>query len=382
MSRKICVVTGARSEYGILIPVLRAIQAHPGLTLQLVVTGMHLSDAHGRTIDLIAADGFDIAATVPMLSDVPAENARGLQLARGIDGMCRAFATLSAEVILLLGDRIEPFAAAAAAMADNRFIAHVHGGDRSAGGQDEAMRHAVTKLAHLHFAASPASRERLLRLGEEADRVFLVGAPGLDAILIADYTAESELRRRYSFLGQGPFLLVVQHPVSTRPETASTEMTATLSALSELNMATLLVLPNNDPGSLTAMAAIEQFGVRDWLHVVPNLPRADFLGALRSAAALVGNSSSGMIEAPAFGTPVVNIGARQEGREHGAGVVHVPTENAAITGAIRNILTRPTDSSRELQPTPYGDGTASRKIADILASVSLSDDRLQKRITY
>ena len=247
--RTIAVITGTRAEYGILKPVLKKIEASPALTLRLIVTGMHLCPDYGYTVDQIVADGFPIAARVEMILSSDTTAAMGKSLGIGITGLCHEIEHLKPDVVLVLGDRIEAFAGATAGLFCGTAIAHLHGGDITQGGLDEYMRHAITKLSHIHFPATPKSQERILHLGENPDFVYTVGTPGLDAILAFPDLSNAEISARLGIRLPDRFVLLCQHPISTLPETAARELRETLLALQEARLPIILLYPNADAGS-------------------------------------------------------------------------------------------------------------------------------------
>jgi len=309
--KHICVVTGTRAEYGLLLPVMKAIRASKALTLSTLATGMHLSEEHGRTVDLIESDGFVVDDRVDMLlrSDGPAAMAKSIGI--GLTGMAQALERIGPDVVLLLGDRAETLAAAVAAAYMNIVVAHIHGGDRARAGLDDSARHAVTKFAHIHFAATEASATRIRKMGERPEHVFVVGAPGLDTILSARPMSRSALCRRLGIDGDGELLVLIQHPVTTQSGSAAAQMGETLSAVKELGKTTVVIYPNSDAGGMEMIAAIEDCEGLPFLHPFRNLERPLFINLLRRADVLVGNSSCGVIESASFGLPVVNIGMRQ-----------------------------------------------------------------------
>lgn len=375
--RKICVVTGTRSEFGLLSPVMDAIRAHPSLRLQVVAAGMHLLRRFGSTIREVQ-QRYRVAARVrlPRQDDSGASMAHGL--ACGIRGMTEALQRLKPDCVLVLGDRTEPFAAAIAALHLNIPLAHIHGGDRSRGGVDESVRHALTKLAQLHFAATKASARRIRRMGERARNLFVTGAPGLDRLFDADRADRAEVWRRLRLGRQAPPpLLVIQHPVTTRPREAGKQMKATLAGVRDCGRPVVLFYPNSDAGAGAVIRELERCRGREGYRIVRNLQRRVFVGLLWQAGVLVGNSSAGLIEAPALGLPVVNVGLRQDGRERGAGVTNVPHDGRRIGAAVRRQLARPFRRGR--RKTPYGDGRAGLRIARILAAHPLDSALLQKQ---
>lgn len=380
--RRVCVITGTRAEYGILRTVMRKIESSPSLSLQMLVTGMHLSPQYGSTVREIEKDGFGIDAEVPMLldSDSTWDPARSVGI--GILGMTQAFEMLESDIVLVLGDRIEAFSAATAASLSNLLLCHIHGGDKSMGGLDEAMRHAITKLAHVHFAASSVSAQRILKMGETPDRVFLVGAPGLDEIAEIQLMAEEEVANMLNLDLTKPIVTVLQHPISTEPGDAQRQFRETLEAVRTLDVQVVAVCPNSDPGSHSMFDLLEEYRATDF-RVVKNLPRHEYLSLLKTSSALVGNSSSGIIEAPFLGTPVINIGTRQEGREQPVTVLQADHDRADIARKLSLAINdEQVKASLKQVRHVYGDGTAGQRIAEILETIPLTGSFKQKTIAY
>lgn len=376
--RRIAVVTGTRAEYGLLKSSLVAISRDPRLELQLVVTGMHLLRRFGHTIDDIVRDGWHIDARVPMQrgTDGPLDQAAGL--ARGVAGIARFLEAARTDIVVVLGDRIEALAGGLAAVTTGRVLAHVHGGDVAPGDFDESLRHALTKLAHVHLAATAKAARRIMRMGESSDRVHVVGAPGLDRLRALLRRPARPRDRR------APFALVVYHAWGRPAELERKTMARLLNAVAARGLRRVIFYPNTDRGHAGVLRAIEQHRRQsspDDVLVHRSLPRDDYLRLLIRAAVLVGNSSSGIIEAPLAGTPSVNVGPRQAGREPGGrSVYHVPDTPAGIrAGLQRASRCRPKRASR----TVYGDGRAGERIARILAQLPLDSAALRrKRLTY
>lgn len=356
--KTIGVVTGTRAEYGLLEPVLDAIAAHARLELRLIVTGTHLiSDSVKDIRHPIAArvrmQGKTVSDTVSRADDVQA-------LGRGVMRIGKAIDRLSPDVVLVLGDRIEALAGALAGQVGGLRVAHIHGGDRAEGVADEAMRHATSKLAHLHFAATAQSRRRLIRMGENPLRVYNTGSPAIDA-LSGVVPAED-----------APQLIVMQHPVGEDDETERRWMDATLKATAKYNR--LVMSPNHDPGRGGILQAIEAHGIEPFAH----MPRGRFLSLLAGARAIVGNSSAGLIEASALKTPAVNLGLRQAGRERPRSVIDASYGVASTRSALRDALTLDTAGLKH----PYGKGTAGLRIAELLADMPMDAVPLHKHNTY
>ena len=377
--RAVCVVTGTRAEYGLLRPIMRRIRESPSLALQVVAAGMHLAREFGRTADLIEQDGFPVDARVDMLfgDDTGAAMAKGVGV--GIYGFVQAFETLAPDIVLVLGDRVEPFAAAIAAGFLRLPLAHIHGGDTAGGGFDEYMRPAITRFAHLHFAATAKSRERLIPLGEREEFVFLVGAPGLDEAVEMSLLSRVEIERAFGLPADRPFLLIVQHPVSTEADAAEEQMRETLEAVKALGVSAVVLYPNSDAGGRAMIEVIKEYEGLPSVRVFRNLERTQYLSLLAAAGVLIGNSSSGMIESAYFKVPVVNIGSRQQGRERSGNVLDVDHDRASIARAIQTALVDPAFRERvRTCANPYGDGKASQRIVDILSTIPLDHRLLDK----
>lgn len=380
--RKVCVVTGTRAEYGLFVPIMRKIQASSRLRLQVVATGMHLAPEYGHTVDLIRKDGFPVSAEVDMLlsSDDTSAMAKGVGI--GIQGMAQVFEILEPDIVVVLGDRVEAFAAAVAASLSGRIVAHIHGGERTAGGLDEYMRHAVTKLAHLHFTATEESRERVLRLGERPEYVWKVGAPGLDNLRTV-IDSRAQLAEHLVFALPERYILLVHHPVSTFPEQAVAELRNILTALDRLGLPVIALGPNSDAGGRALLDELRNWCQHHGHHLVLTLPRMIFLGLMRYASALVGNTSSGIIEGASLGLPYVLVGDRQHGRERAANVLEVPSDVDAIEQALRRAVGDATfRESLQHIINPYGDGHAAERIVEILEQVPLAGNLRRKVITY
>ncbi|MFW6060796.1 MAG: UDP-N-acetylglucosamine 2-epimerase [Phycisphaeraceae bacterium] len=354
----IAVVTGTRAEFGLLLPVMRAIRARRGLQLRTVVTGAHLISGTWRDV---RDAGFEIDAKVRMQrKDTSGRVADVAALGRGVRGLGEAFARLRPDVVLVLGDRIEAFAAASAASVGGLRVAHIHGGDRAEGVADEAMRHAVSKLAHLHFAATVQSRKRLVRMGEVEGCVYNVGSPAVDGL------------RDVEPAGDAPDVVVMQHPIGESDARERQWMRGTLRATAKHER--LVLAPNHDPGREGIMRALREVKV----EAVTHLPRARFLAMLRGARAIVGNSSAGLIEAAALRTACVNVGPRQGGRERPGSVVDCEYGEQRVRAALRRALAMDLRRMRH----PYGDGCAGQRIAEVLGEVDLAGVPVRKQNAY
>jgi UDP-hydrolysing UDP-N-acetyl-D-glucosamine 2-epimerase len=377
--RRIAVITGTRAEYGLLKSTMQAIQADPRLDLQLVATGMHLLPKFGHTVDEIVRDGWRIDARVHMQtgSDHPLDQARGLS--RGVAGIAEFLQVAGSDIVLVLGDRIEAMAGALAAVTTGRILAHIHGGDVAPGDFDDSLRHAITKLAHVHLVATRDAARRIIRMGECADRVHVVGAPGLDRLReLLDCCGRAPYRPSADANGAGcrrrigrAFALVVYHAWGRSAEVECRTMTAVLRAVESAGLRRVILYPNTDRGHRGVLRAIERHrrsSRPEEVEVLRSLPHDDYLRALIAAEVLIGNSSSGIIEAPFAGTPSINVGGRQAGRLPGGSSIVDADETSAANRAARSRALR--KRPRPLARTPNGDGHAGERIAALLARLA------------
>lgn len=383
--RKVLAVTGIRSEYDIMSSVFRAIDRHPGLELSIAITGAHLSEAYGHTVNEIRADGFTIADEIESLLNGDRNASRVKGLAVQLQGLVQTAVRVTPDILLVLGDREESMSTALLGAYMNIPVAHVAGGDRVVGNVDDQVRHAVTKLAHIHFTTNQESAERILKLGEQPFRIFNVGNPGLDRLLEVPQLDASTLSQGLGipiFDGE-PLLLLIQHVISTEVEDAYSQMRITLEAVADLGVRTVLSYPNSDAGGQQMIRAIREFEGLPCLHTARNIPRLEFVNLMRRASCLLGNSSAGILEAPLLGLPVVNVGNRQRGRLHAENVEFVPHDKERIVCAVQRAIRDPEYRARIARcSNPYGDGKSSQRIADTLANIPIDDRLLIKDITY
>jgi len=373
--RKICIVTGTRAEYGLLCWLMKAIAADPELQLHIIATGMHLSPEFGLTYRHIEADGFAIDYKVEMLlsSDTPVGIAKSMGL--GVIGFADALHRLQPDMLVLLGDRFETLAAAQAALVARIPIAHVHGGETTEGAFDEGIRHAITKMAQWHFVAAELYRKRVIQMGEAPERVFDVGAPGLDHLANLEWLDRPELEAALDVPLRKPLFVVTYHPVTLNgasPVVATEEL---LAALDQFPGATVIFTHSNaDTGGRALIRCIEAWVDQhlDRARAFISLGQQRYLSLMREADAVIGNSSSGLIEAPALKKATVNLGDRQKGRLKATSVIDAPEKQASIVAAIREALSD--EFRRTLAGTVslYGDGDVSGRIKDILKSAPLS----------
>ncbi|HWB20671.1 MAG TPA: UDP-N-acetylglucosamine 2-epimerase [Phycisphaerales bacterium] len=370
--RTIAVVTGTRAEFGLLLPIMRAIAAHPALRLQVIATGTHLLTNPGTLAEVRAV--FPDAAVVPMYDPThTGRSADAAALGRGTTALAEHFAKARPDIVLVLGDRIEALAATLAATVSGIRVAHVHGGDRAEGQTDESIRHAVSKLAHLHFPATPASSHRLVAMGEESRRIHVAGSPAVDGLREIPPMSDSEFA-----LNGSPSVIFLLHPTSD-DEDLEHERAGTLIRACRDAGATLLLDPNHDPGRAGILKAIAE----SELPRIDHLPRTGFIGLLKRAHLLVGNSSAGLIECAALGLRVVNVGSRQNGRETPANVTTIHDwDFIAVQRAIHEQLAQARKYGALQCHHPYGDGHAGSVIADALSRADLTRYPHTKLNTY
>ena len=377
--RRICFVTGTRADFGLMRSVIRAIKDHPALELQLGVTGMHLDRSRGYTIDSIRAEKWKIDGVVPWPRGDGGATAAAAATGKAAASLASVYDKLASDVVIVVGDRVEAFAAASAAHVSGRLVAHVQGGDRALGQVDDSLRHAITKLSHIHFPATKLSSKRLEKLGEDRWRIFMTGAPGLDDIPVA--AKPSEISSAFPGLRPRCFALVVLHPQSSDRNAEAGVSRMLLKAVEACDFERIVIVyPNTDPGG-DGIASVWAALPGDQRRIIRrNIPRPFFLGLMRDAAVLVGNSSAGIIEAASFGTPVLDVGTRQAGREHGPNVIHSPFKEAALRKCLARICNDGTPI-RFPARNPYGAGGTGRRIAAALARVR-PERFLRKLISY
>lgn len=368
-ARKICVVTGSRAEYGLLYWLIKEIQADPGLQLQLIVTGMHLSPQFGLTVRQIEEDGFVADARVEMLlsSDTPVGIAKSMGL--GVIGFAEALDRLRPDILVVLGDRFEIFAAAQAAMVARIPIAHIHGGELTEGLIDEAIRHSLTKMSHLHFVATEVYRKRVVQLGESPQHVWNVGATGVDAIRRMRLLDRGELSAATGFDLATPYFVVTYHPVTLADEQADRGARAMFAALERFPSHKIVVTgANADTGNGAVSREIESFSATHPGRVFSciSLGQGRYLSVLSHADAIIGNSSSGLIEGPVLRVPTVNVGDRQRGRVRAATVIDVGDNEQAIVAGIERALTPEFRAACRDAECPFGDGHSAERIVGVL----------------
>lgn len=373
--RRIAVVTGTRADYGHMKWMLSDLAANPAVNLMVVAAAAHLSPHHGDTLREIEADGLLVAARVDMLlaGDSPIAVAKSMGL--GVIGFAEAFATLKPDLVVLLGDRYEALAAAETAMIMRIPVAHLHGGEATEGLIDEAIRHSITKMAQLHFVAAEPYRRRVIQLGEQPDRVFAFGAPGLDHLTRTKFLDRAQLEQSLGLPLNSPLLLVTYHPVTLSDEDQAAAAHELVSALQTFSDATAIITGvNADPSASAISRVLHDFaaGHPHRIRVFDSLGYLRYLSLVRIADAVIGNSSSGIIEVPALGVSTINIGERQQGRLRSPSVIDCGPQRDEIAAAIAHALSPEGRAVAAAAISAYGQGDASRRIATVLASQPLN----------
>jgi len=382
MSRKICVITGTRAEYGLLRWVMQGIKDDPELTLQIIATGMHLSPEFGLTYRDIEQDGFKIDRKVEMLTSSDTSVGIAKSMGLGLIGFADALHELKPDLIVLLGDRFEIFSAVSAALVARIPVAHLHGGELTEGAFDEAIRHSITKMSHLHFVAAEEYRQRVIQLGEQPDRVFLVGGLGIDNIKRLKLLDREVLEAAIDFKLGSKNLLITFHPVTLELATASDQMAELLAALAELKDTQLIfTMPNADTDGRLLIRMVEEFVAK---HInakaYTSLGQLRYLSCVSLVDGVIGNSSSGLAEVPSFKKGTINIGDRQRGRLQAANVINCEPTRQSIATAVKKLYAIDFQMGLSKVQNPYGDGKVSEKVVEIIKSHVL--DGLVKKTFY
>jgi GDP/UDP-N,N'-diacetylbacillosamine 2-epimerase (hydrolysing) len=373
MSRKICVVTSSRADYGLLRWVMQGIKDDPELNLQIIATGMHLSPTFGLTYRVIEEDGFRVDAKVEILgsSDSPATIAESM--GRALAGTAKAFSELKPDLVVVLGDRFEIFAATAAALVTKIPVAHLHGGETTIGAFDEAFRHSITKMSHLHFVATDEYRSRVLQLGENPKNVYLVGGVGIDSIKSLPLLSKEDFENHLGTKLHTKSLLITFHPVTLDSDSPEQQMKELLAALSHLHDTTLIfTMPNADTGGRMLIKMIEEFvGQNENAKMFISLGQLNYLSCISHVDGVVGNSSSGLTEVPTFKKGTINVGDRQMGRIQASSVINCEPKEKDIKRAIETLYSHDFKSNLATTINPYGEGGASARIVKALKEASL-----------
>jgi len=373
MNRKICVVTGSRADYGLLRMVMKGIKAEPSLTLQVVATGMHLSPIFGLTYKEIEGDGFEIDKKVECLSSSDSPVAIAEATGKALSGCAKAFDELKPDLVLVLGDRFEIFAACSAALLARIPVAHIHGGEVTAGAYDEAFRHSITKMASIHFVATEEYKKRVIQLGENPNTVHLVGGLGVDAIKELKLLSKDEIEKNLGIKFASKSLLVTFHPATLEDQAPKEQISELLAALSDKPYITLIfTMPNADTGGLEIMRQIKDFVEKNNnAYLFESLGQLNYLSCLAVVDGVVGNSSSGILEAPTLKVGTVNVGNRQLGRSQSTSVINALANKELIEKAINKVFSAEFKSTLSACISPFGEGGASEKVIKILSDFNL-----------
>lgn len=375
--RRIAYITGTRADFGLMQSTLRLIQASEKLELIVIVTGMHLDPAYGFTVSEIEHAGLPVSMRVEVEQGLPSGAAMARNIGHMIIGFVDAFQRAQPDIVLILGDRGEMLAGALAAIHLNVPIVHIHGGERS-GTVDEPVRHAISKLSNFHFVATEESRNRLIRMGEAIDSITVVGAPGLDGVQKLATVDQAALFSKYGLDPTRGLALLLFHPVLEEANDAKAGANSILSALAGEGIQVLALRPNSDGGSAEISAVLEEHAARGAIQLVTHIPRNEYQSLLKNADVLIGNSSSGIIEAASFGTNVINIGSRQNLRQRNENVIDVELESVAIKTALKSALSR----GRQTPINVYGDGQSGTRIVATLENLELSGGVPRKTNAY
>lgn len=378
--RKICVITGSRAEYGLLSRLMQAIKVDATLELQVIATNMHLSPEFGLTYKEIENDGFHIDKKVEMLLSSDTANATVKSVGLGTIGFAEAYEDLQPDMIVVLGDRFEILSAVSAALFYKIPVAHLHGGEITEGAYDDCIRHAITKMSHLHFTSTEEYRQRVIQMGEQPDSVFNVGAIGVENIKKTPLLSKQELEANLEFELGEKSLLVTYHPVTLEHFTAEEQCMNLLEALEEFSdYRIIFTLPNSDTDGRIIMRLIHEFVEKHKERSIAftSLGKIRYLSALQYISAVVGNSSSGIIEVPSFGIPTLNIGDRQKGRIAAESVIHCGTSKNEIMIGLLQILSEEMRGKMKLQSNPYEKQGTTEAIVRIIKNVSI-ENLLQK----
>ena len=373
MRRKICIITGSRAEYGLLKPLLDEIKSDPDLSLQLIVTGMHLSPEFGLTFSEIEKDGFRIDNKIEILlsSDTATGTLKSMGLA--LMGFGEAYERLRPDIIVVLGDRFEIFSAAASALVSKIPVAHIHGGELTQGAFDDAFRHSITKMSHLHFTSTEEYRKRVIQLGEAPERVFNLGAIGLDNVKRLKLLSKKELENKLKFKFAKRNLLVTFHPV-TLEKTIEKQFKNLLTVLNELKDTKIIFTKTNaDPGGMTINRLIDEYTLKNPRKAVSfvSMGQLNYLSTMQFVDAVMGNSSSGVVEAPSFKIGTINIGDRQEGRIKAESIIDCESTKESIKKALQKLYSSNFQEKLKNIVNPYGDGNTARRIVKVLKAYDI-----------
>lgn len=365
--KEIAVITATRAEYGLLKPVILALQASPAFRVSVLVTGAHLSEAFGYTVREIEQDQIPIAARIPILSDSDSPRGVSQTMSNALLGFSAYFEAHRPDAVMVLGDRYEILAVCCAAMNARIPILHLHGGETTQGAIDEAIRHSITKMSFLHFTSNAQHRKRVIQLGEQPDRVFDVGAPGVENALRLPLLTREALAQSIGFPLKRSYAIVTFHPVTLENAAPEQQLSELFAAMDTFDLDYIITKSNADAGGQTINRAIDAYAkTRCNVAAFDSLGLVRYLSAIKYSAAVIGNSSSGIIEAPSFGVPTVNIGDRQKGRMQAQSIIQCEPEKTDICRAMSLALSKPFREKAAHARNPYGDGNTSQKIVSIL----------------
>jgi GDP/UDP-N,N'-diacetylbacillosamine 2-epimerase (hydrolysing) len=379
--RKIAFLTGSRGEWGYIRPIIKLIDKDPDMDYQILATHMQLLPEFGMAVNEIQRDGFEVHERLYMTLDGYTNQTMTKSLGILLIELTTSLTRLKPDILLLAGDRGEQLMGAIAGGHLGIPVAHIQAGELS-GNIDGIVRHSITKLVHIHFAANIEFAERVKKMGEQEFRVHNVGAPQLDELTSGEYTSEKQLNKKFNFNSREPVLLAVQHPVTEEENSAAIHINETIEALKATDIKTVMIYPNADGGSSEVRKALQKLKGSN-IQLYRNLPRRDYLGLMRRSSVIVGNSSSGILEAPTFGLACVNIGRRQTGRPQAENVINVKNyKSDDITKAIDRALSDEFQKIASQSVNPYGDGRSSEKIYTILKELKLDQNLLNKEMAY
>lgn len=380
MKRRIGIVTGSRAEYGLLYWVIKAIHEDKDLELNLYVTGSHLEKKFGNTLEIIKRDGFPIKAEIPLGIEGTSLDQVLSAHSQAIQGFAKEFSQDKPDLLVFLGDRYEIFAVAQVALFHNIPMAHIHGGESTEGAIDDGIRHSLTKLSHYHFASAEPYKKRIIQLGEHPERVFNVGAPGLDSILQLPLLEPGQLLKEIKLPQDIPFFLITYHPLTLDDQQGRRGLEELKISLAKVKDSSIIwTLPGADPQSDEIFQSVKEFAEKhEHIHVFTSLGQLKYLSAMKHAQAVIGNSSSGIIEAPLVKTPTINIGNRQGGRIQGKSIIQVSENSTEIDKAISQCVDPAFLKEVEAAQSPYGNGGASNLIVEKIKELDLSNIRMKK----
>ncbi len=379
--RKIIYISGTRADYGLMRNTLFSIRKHPQLEIEIIATGMHLMTEFGKTIKEIEKDNFRIHKIKALYNKDNKESMTKF-IGEFIFKLTEKIKSINPDIILITGDRAEALGAAVVGAYLTIPVAHIHGGDITTT-IDEIARHTITKLSHIHLPASEKAKERIKKMGEAPKRIFEVGAPGLDDIFNKKLSTKKKIANKYSLKKDSPVLLTLQHPVTSEIEECGKQIKETMEAIKELGYQTIVVYPNADAGGRKIIKVIEKYKKYPFIQIYKNLPRIDFLSLMNLASVIVGNSSSGIIEAPSLNLPAVNIGIRQKGREKTNNIIEVDYNKKQIKKAIKKaVFSKKFKEKLKKSKNPYGSGKTGLKVANILSKIEIDKKLLYKKTIY